>query len=93
MPFKARTNSSGNPVRPAFFAGATTFPAAAWLRCELSVSWTEKSHRVAWVFPATGAAAWRVQLAVVRMRPIEMGDPGFEPGTSSLSETRSNQLS
>ena len=22
-----------------------------------------------------------------------MGDPGFEPGTSSLSETRSNQLS
>jgi dihydroorotate dehydrogenase len=23
----------------------------------------------------------------------EMGDPGFEPGTSSLSETRSNQLS
>ncbi len=23
----------------------------------------------------------------------EMGDPGLEPGTSSLSETRSNQLS
>ena len=27
-------------------------------------------------------------------RPLgKMGDPGFEPGTSSLSETRSNQLS
>ena len=24
---------------------------------------------------------------------LPMGDPGFEPGTSSLSETRSNQLS
>jgi RimJ/RimL family protein N-acetyltransferase len=24
---------------------------------------------------------------------LEMGDPGLEPGTSSLSETRSNQLS
>ena len=28
-----------------------------------------------------------------RSRRGEMGDPGFEPGTSSLSETRSNQLS
>ena len=27
------------------------------------------------------------------VRPEEVGDPGFEPGTSSLSETRSNRLS
>jgi hypothetical protein len=26
-------------------------------------------------------------------RAGEMGDPGFEPGTSALSERRSNQLS
>ena len=36
------------------------------------------------------------RLAVARttiVPPDEMGDPGFEPGTSALSERRSNQLS
>jgi hypothetical protein len=32
-------------------------------------------------------------LAEAARRRAEMGDPGFEPGTSSLSETRSNRLS
>jgi len=27
------------------------------------------------------------------VRAAQMGDPGLEPGTSSLSETRSNRLS
>jgi hypothetical protein len=41
------------------------------------------------VVAVDGGAAHGVQLAMA----FEMGDPGFEPGTSSLSETRSNQLS
>jgi hypothetical protein len=31
--------------------------------------------------------------ALIESQREEMGDPGFEPGTSALSERRSNQLS
>jgi uncharacterized protein YndB with AHSA1/START domain len=34
-----------------------------------------------------------LERAACAERSGEVGDPGFEPGTSSLSETRSNQLS
>ena len=39
-----------------------------------------------WAFIESWATATATQ-------PEPVGDPGFEPGTSSLSETRSNQLS
>ena len=34
-----------------------------------------------------------VEADPVDLHTLQVGDPGFEPGTSSLSETRSNQLS
>ena len=35
----------------------------------------------------------RLAVATTQVREPEVGDPGFEPGTSALSERRSNQLS
>ena len=35
----------------------------------------------------------RLRVNVWELAPGEMGDPGLEPGTSSLSEKRSNRLS
>ena len=35
----------------------------------------------------------RSAIAQTEIRHAEVGDPGFEPGTSALSERRSNQLS
>ena len=34
-----------------------------------------------------------VEADAIDLHLLQVGDPGFEPGTSSLSETRSNQLS
>ena len=39
------------------------------------------------------AASLEAMAEAAKKRAQEMGDPGFEPGTSSLSETRSNRLS
>lgn len=50
--------------------------------------WVRHEHP-AWAF----VEAWVQQLLAARKPSKQMGDPGFEPGTSSLSETRSNQLS
>ncbi len=50
---------------------------------------------VEWSVVVTGAV-WRIRRSGDRPTPradVQMGDPGFEPGTSSLSERRSNRLS
>ncbi len=47
------------------------------------------------IWAAMEAPHRRVVASLLRrgVRSEEVGDPGFEPGTSSLSETRSNRLS
>ena len=54
--------------------------------------WERQAHPF-WTF----VIDWVGQLGSEAEKPEDtaekMGDPGFEPGTSSLSETRSNQLS
>ena len=47
------------------------------------------------VWSAMEARHRRIVAQLLRrgVRPERVGDPGFEPGTSSLSETRSNRLS
>jgi tRNA(fMet)-specific endonuclease VapC len=68
----------------------------------LAASRTEVGAHDRLVAATAMSAGWRVGTANIRhfnhipgldMVPLQMGDPGLEPGTSSLSERRSNQLS
>lgn len=54
----------------------------------------DRKARVAVARARSQTAEERVAVAPTEIRSAgEMGDPGFEPGTSALSERRSNQLS
>ncbi len=62
------------------------------------LDWGDASvaHAIAWLRqrdPATAAAADPKERNPRLSWGFQMGDPGFEPGTSALSERRSNQLS
>ena len=56
-----------------------------------------ESQHLGDIKPGHGGMRHRSRLATRKHFPFaglfEMGDPGFEPGTSALSERRSNQLS
>ena len=52
-----------------------------------------RSRSTRWARPPSSARRLRRPVPSRTAGRREMGDPGFEPGTSSLSETRSNRLS
>ncbi len=53
----------------------------------------ERAARAAVTRARARGSAERAAVARTEIRTPEVGDPGFEPGTSALSERRSNQLS